>query len=296
MSQSDTVPYEQIVYSAEDPVATITLNRPERLNALTARLLAELKHAIAAAERDSRVVGIVVTGAGRGFSAGADMQDLQDTADGEERFSDEGMPQSSPGDPSMGSDFAVTYGYLLAVRKPIVAAINGPCAGLGFAIAMLCDLRFVSDRATFTTAFANRGLVAEHGLSWILPRLIGPSRALDILWTGRKFGAEEADRLGIANFVVPHDDLLDLARGYVRGLAERSAPESLRIMKQQVYRHLMTGLGEALTETNTLMAESLERDDFREGVASFLEKRPPKFGRVGSGDGPTDEDAGRGRG
>ena len=274
------VTYEEILYDVSDPIATITLNRPDRLNALTGRLLSELRHAIAAAEADERVVAMVITGAGRGFCAGADMQRLKNTADGSgQAFAEE--LESSPGDPEMGEDFQVTYGYLLAVRKPIIAAINGPCAGLGFSIAMLCDLRFVSENATFTTAFANRGLIAEHGLSWILPRLIGPSRALDILWTGRKFDAQEADRLGIANFLVPHDELLARTNEYVATLAERCAPNSLRIMKQQVYKHLMTSLGPALDETNTLMAESLQRDDFKEGVNSFLEKRAPRFARVG---------------
>ena len=145
---------------------------------------------------------------------------------------------------------------------------------------MMCDLRFASERATFTTAFANRGLIAEHGVSWILPRLIGPSRALDILWSGRKFDAAEADRLGILNRLLPHDDLLAESTRYIEELAAKSSPTSLMIMKQQVYKHLMTSLGPALEETNTLMAESLRRQDFKEGVASFLEKRPPKFERV----------------
>jgi enoyl-CoA hydratase/carnithine racemase len=273
--------YRELLYEVRDPVAIVTLNRPERLNALTGRLLAEIKHAIAAAENDERVVGIVLTGAGRGFSAGADMQDLQSISSGAGRSGAvDPLPESSPGDPSLGPDFHVTYGYMLAVRKPLIAAINGPCAGLGFVIAMLCDMRFASERATFTTAFANRGLIAEHGVSWILPRLIGPSRALDILWSGRKFDAAEADRLGLLNRLLPHDDLLPEAIRYVEDLAARSAPVSIMIMKQQVYKHLMASLGKSLEETNELMAASLRRDDFKEGVTSFLEKRPPKFKRV----------------
>jgi enoyl-CoA hydratase/carnithine racemase len=273
--------YRELLYEVRDPVAIVTLNRPERLNALTGRLLAELKHAIAEAERDERVVGIILTGAGRGFSAGADMQDLQSTAAaGGTRASGEPPLESSPGDPSLGPDFQVTYGYLLAVRKPLLAAINGPCAGLGFVIAMLCDLRFASENATFTTAFANRGLIAEHGVSWILPRLIGPSRALDILWSGRKFDAAEADRLGILNRLLPHDALLPESVRYIEDLAARSSPTSLMIMKQQIYKHLMAPLGKALEESNALMAESLRREDFKEGVSSYLEKRPPRFRRV----------------
>ncbi|HVR30737.1 MAG TPA: enoyl-CoA hydratase-related protein, partial [Thermoanaerobaculia bacterium] len=272
--------YRELLYEVRDPVAIVTLNRPERLNALTGRLLAELKHAIAEAERDQRVVGIVVTGAGRGFSAGADMQSLKTTAESGRTEGGEPTLESSPGDPSLGPDFQVTYGYLLAVRKPLLAAINGPCAGLGFVIAMLCDLRFASENATFTTAFANRGLIAEHGSSWILPRLIGPSRALDILWSGRKFDAAEADRLGLLNRLLPHDALLPESVRYIEELAGRSSPTSIMIMKQQVYKHLMMPLGRALEESNALMAESLRREDFKEGVTSYLEKRPPRFRRI----------------
>ncbi|REJ83251.1 MAG: enoyl-CoA hydratase [Acidobacteria bacterium] len=277
--------YQELIYEVEDPVATVTLNRPERLNALTGRLLSEIGHAFERAENDQRVVGIVLTGAGRGFSAGADMENLSSAAEGGGDGAGRALPEllaSSPGDPEMGPDFDVTYGYFLKLRKPILAAINGPCAGLGFVLAMLSDLRFVSDRAVFTTAFANRGLVAEHGVSWILPRLIGPSKALDILWSGRRFDALEADRLGLVNRLVPHDELLPAARAYIRELAERSSPTSLRLMKQQVYKHLMERLGPSMVESNEMMARSLQAEDFREGVRSYLEKRSPRFPRVGS--------------
>ncbi len=276
--------YELIKYEVDDPIARITLNRPEQLNAITGSMMAELKHAMGAAERDARAVGILLTGAGRGFCAGADMGGLQATSRGEG-----GGRGGSPFDDAeagaiqeMGEEnFGVTYNYLMAVQKPIVAAINGPCAGLGFAIAMLCDVRFASDRAVFTSAFVNRGLIAEHGLSWILPRVAGPANALDILWTGRKFYGPEAAQMGVVNRSVPPDRLLDEASNYIRALAERSSPTSLKIIKQQVYRHLMMDTGDALRESNELMAESLGREDFKEGVASFVERRPPRFRRLG---------------
>lgn len=272
--------YRELIYEVADPVATLTLNRPERLNALTTRLLSEIPHALAAAEADSRVVGIVLTGAGRGFSAGADMDLLGAVAAGQGLGSDDTL-DSEPGDVTLGPDFAVTYGRILRVRKPILAAVNGPCAGVAFAIALLCDLRFASERALFTTAFAHRGLIAEHGASWILPRLVGPSRALDLLWSARRVDAAEAYRMGFVDRVVPHEDLLAEARRYIEDLALRSSPTSLMVMKQQVYKHLMTTLGPAMEESNRRMMESLRRDDFREGVASFVEKRPPRFKRVG---------------
>ena len=274
--------YKELLYEVSEPVATITLNRPERLNALTGRMLAELRHAVAEAERDERVVGIVLTGAGRGFSAGMDMQSLAQTADagGTGGGRDDAELDAKPGDPEMGPDFGVAYGFLLALRKPLVAAVNGPAAGLGFVIAMLCDMRFASEKARFTTSFAARGLVAEHGISWVLPRLIGSARALDLLWSARKFDAQEALELGVVNRVVPDGEALNAARAYIEELAATSSPTSLRVMKQQVYRHLMQPLGDAWQDTNRLMAESLTRPDFKEGVASFLEQRPPKFNRV----------------
>jgi len=276
--------YKEILYTVDDPIATITLNRPDRLNALTGQLLTEMKHAFAQAENDPSVVGIILTGAGRGFSAGADMAGLKATSEGS-TSSFRGTPtglEADPGAEEMGPEFKVSYAWLMAVRKPIIAAVNGPCAGLGFAIALLCDLRFAAESAVFTSAFANRGLIAEHGTSWILPRLVGPSNALDIMWTGRKFDAAEAYRLGVVNRVVADGELLEAARSYLVDLTSRSSPTSLMIMKQQIYRHLMQPVGEALRESDRLMAESISRPDFKEGVASYLEKRPPRFERVGA--------------
>lgn len=273
--------YEAVRYQVEDPIATITLARPDSLNALTGPMLLELQHAFGEAEKDDRVVGILVTGEGRGFSAGADMQMLRGAAEGGGRSAETPKLEVERPGADLGEDFSRGYTYLLTIRKPILAAINGPCAGLGFVIAMLCDLRFASERAVFTTAFANRGLIAEHGISWILPRLIGPSRALDLLWSGRKFDAAEAEKLGVVNRVLPHDALLAESQAYLRMLAERSAPRSLMVMKQQIYKHLTTPLGESYRESDQLMAESLGRPDFKEGVMSFLEKRAPRFERIG---------------
>ncbi|TDJ40929.1 MAG: enoyl-CoA hydratase [Gammaproteobacteria bacterium] len=273
--------YQDINYDVREPVAIITMNRPDALNAFTSRMLAEIRHALAAAERDPDVVGIVLTGAGRGFCAGMDMNALNQMSSGTDEGGDDlSELAASPGDPNMGENFQTTYSYLLSVRKPLLAAINGACAGLGFAVAMLCDMRFVERSAKFSTAFSKRGLIAEHGISWILPRLIGPSRALDLLWSARKFDGVEAERLGLADRLVEDGASLDAALGYIEELAASAAPNSLMVMKQQVYRHLNMPLGEAMKETNTLMAESLSRPDFREGVRSFIEKRPPEFARL----------------
>jgi enoyl-CoA hydratase/carnithine racemase len=274
--------YEEIIYEVEDPVATITINRPERLNALTARTQVELKHAMIAAERDERVVGIVLTGAGRAFSAGADMRSLAEIAERRGIEQDETLAQLEAESRAREVDpeFRVTWSFIPSLKKPVIAAVNGPCAGMSTAIATMCDLRFASESAVFTTSFSQRGLVAEHGLSWMLPRLVGPAKALDLLWSARRVDAREAERLGLVDRVVPGDELLATARGYIEDLAAHASPTSIMVMKRQVYLHLMRPLHEAMEDSNRLMAESLRRDDFREGVASFVEKRSPAFPRV----------------
>ena len=278
MSESN---YDEIIYEVSDPVATITLNRPMALNALTAKMLAEIRHAVAAAEQDGSVVGIVLTGAGRGFCPGMDMNALNSMSNGSGGAKEDlSHLQASPGDAEMGENFRLAYTYLMSVRKPIIAAINGACAGLGFAIATLADLRVVERQAKFSTAFSQRGLIAEHGVSWTLPRLIGSGNALDLLWSARKFNGEEAKEIGLAERLVETGEALATAQEYVRNLAASAAPASLQVMKSQVYRHLNMPLGEAIAETNDWMAQSLTKDDFREGVRSFIEKRPPKFTRV----------------
>ena len=273
--------YEQILYEVQDPVAVITLNRPDALNALTERMQREFKHALAAAESDPRVVGVVLTGAGRGFCAGADIGGLQSRADGRRGPAEDlSAFKASPGDKEMGENFKVSYTFMLSVRKPIIAAINGPCAGLGFCYALLCDMRFAEKQAKFTTAFGQRGLIAEHASSWLLPRLIGAGKALDLLWSARKFQGEEAKELGLVERVVDRGESLDAAIQYIRDLAENVSPTSLRIMKAQVYRHLNMELGEALVESNEWMDESLKSQDFKEGVSSFVERRKPNFKRL----------------
>lgn len=272
--------YEQIVYEVVDPVATITLNRPQALNAWTTRMGAEVKHAMAAAEADPAVVAIVVTGEGRGFCAGADLNDLKSLTQGKGLGDMPDELAADPGDASMGESFRGTYTYPLSIRKPVIAAINGPVAGMAVPIVLACDLRFASDRASFMTAFAKRGLIAEWGISWLLTRVVGTAHALDLLFSSRKIDAAEAERIGLVNRVVPHDELLPFVRSYVADLAASCSPASMAVMKRQVWQHWTSELGAAEKEAVKLMVESFGRPDFREGVTSFLEKRPPRFGRV----------------
>ena len=275
--------YQEILYTVTGPVAEIRFNRPDRLNALTRLMLAEMKHAIGKAEKDENVVGIVITGEGRGFCAGMDMQALSALGDagGTSSRKDEDFGlDAQPGDPAMGEDFLLAHSYLMAVRKPIIAAINGPCAGLGFVLAMLSDIRFMAEEAVVTASFSQRGLVAEYGVSWILPRVIGVSKALDLMWTSRKIKGPEAKEMGLADYIYPAADVAAEAHAYIENLAATAAPYSLMMMKRQVYRHLAMPLGDSVRETLEWIAESTSRDDFKEGVKAFLEQRPPQFERI----------------
>jgi enoyl-CoA hydratase/carnithine racemase len=257
---------EVVLFDVQDDVAVLTFNRPDRLNAWTPELQTRYFDLLdECAERDD-VRAIVLTGAGRGFCAGADMQGLQNLSEGEAN----GQDGSAAHDPR-----PVTYA--LGIPKPVIAAINGACAGLGLVHAVMCDLRIAAEGAKFTTAFARRGLVAEHGLSWMLPRLIGPSRALDLLLSGRVFLGAEAAELGLVNRAVKDGSALDEALDYARMLAADCSPTSMALMKQQVYADYDRTIGESLEEANRLMAESFTRPDFGEGVRSFVERRQANF-------------------
>jgi enoyl-CoA hydratase/carnithine racemase len=273
--------YEQIIYEVEDPIATIKLNRPEQLNAWTDQMGAEVKHAFAQAEKDKRVVVIVLTGEGRGFCAGADLNGLSNLSQGksEGARSGEGL-EASPGDPEMDESFHGHYSYPMSIRKPVIAAINGPCAGMAVPISLCCDLRFASSRAVFTTAFAQRGLIAEWGISWTLTRVVGPAHAMDLTLSARKIDAAEAERIGLVNRVVAHDELMTVVYDYAREMATRCSPASMAIMKRQIYEDMTETLGHANKKSLTKMIESFDRPDFKEGVRSFMEKRAPQFDRI----------------
>lgn len=254
---------EVVLKSIEDGVAVLTLNRPDRLNAWTGEMerayFAGLDEC--AASHDVRV--IVVTGAGRGFCAGADMQDLQTLGEGSRQ-------------PSLPHD-ARPQTYPLSIPKPILAAINGPCAGIGLVQALMCDVRFAAQDAKMTTAFSRRGLIAEHGMSWILPRLVGPARALDLLLSGRVVLGQEAATLGLVNRALAGETLLEETLAYARVLAVNCSPGSMATMKRQVYSDLQRTLPDALADADRLMIESFSGPDFTEGVASFVERREPRF-------------------
>ncbi len=280
--------YPDILYSVANRIATITLNRPDRLNAYTDRMATGLKKAFADAAEDSAVRVIVLTGAGRGFCAGADMNLLQGIQSSGQR---EALP---PADKDLAPRFTSGYGpnlddefgdmkrfaYFMRTKKPIIAAINGPAAGIGLIMTLYADIRFMSDKAILTTAFAQRGLIAEHGISWLLPRLVGPAHALDLLLSSRRISASEAKEMGLVNKLFDSETFIENVMAYARLLAETVSPRSMAVMKAQVWKSYFQSFGEALVTADAEMPPSFKWPDFKEGVDHYLQKRAPKFADI----------------
>lgn len=277
--------YEDVLYEVKDRVATVTLNRPEALNAFTTAMGRGLRKAVAAAVADDAVRVIVLTGAGRGFCAGADMKLLQQIQPGGGAATQPGAGDDEPAlsgalsglGPDLSPHYGGRFGYLLQARKPVIAALNGPAAGLGFVIALYADVRFAASEAKFTTSFAQRGLIAEHGVSWLLPRLVGPAHAMDLLLSARKFGAAEAERIGLVNRVFAQAGFMGEVLAYARNLADTVSPRSMAVIKAQLWKSPFQDFGAALATADGEMRKSFASEDFKEGVAHYLEKRAPAF-------------------
>ena len=275
------MPFQEIQYDLKDSIATMTLNRPDKLNALTQGMEEELFQAMKQANEDPDVRVIVLTGAGKGFCAGADISLLQMIQNEDlenapaEKLLDQFVPDRVIRDTQR--NFQRAWSYFLAVEKPILAAINGPAVGLGFILTLYCDIRFAADSARFGTAFSRRGLIAEHGISWLLPRLVGISNALDLLYSARLVDAAEAQSMNLVSRVMPPETLRESTIQYAQELATQVSPRSLRMMKRELYEAQFQSLSEAIDQANQDMLESFSCNDFREGVAHFIEKRPPRF-------------------
>ena len=252
------------------PVATIAFARPERKNAFTLSMMEALQAAYYEADAYPNVIGIVLTGEGDAFTAGIDAAVVEENAE-------RGGSFPADDDRGMGEGFSGPFRFPIHVRKPVIAAINGVCAGGGLVYAAMCDLRFMAQGASIVSVFSKRGLAAEHGLSWLLPRIVGVSKALDILWSPRRIGAEAALAMGLVDRVCEPDALLAEARAYLEALSEQASPWSLMMTKRLVYRHLAVDLGTAVAESDRVMQEALGRRDVAEGFASFAERRPPRF-------------------
>jgi enoyl-CoA hydratase/carnithine racemase len=263
-------------YTVRGGVATVTLHRPDRLNAWTGRMHAEYRALLDRAAGDPAVRVIVVTGAGRGFCAGADARALEGHVERGAYDAGLGDDVAMPGygvRPEFDADFAYHFG----IPKPIIAAVNGPAAGVGLVLACYCDLRFAAHGAKLTTAHGRLGLPAEYGLSWLLPRLIGVTRAADLLLSSRVVLAEEAEQLGLVNRALPADELLQYTYAYAGRLATEIAPSSLAVTKLQLYRDLHGGVAASVEDAAARLAEMMQRPDFAEGVAALSGKRSPTF-------------------
>lgn len=263
--------YEQILYDVTDWVATITLNRPDRLNAWTRRMEEEITAALRAASADENVRAIVLTGAGRGFCAGADMSLLSSVAESGLTATHKNVSGNDAGENQR------QHSWLLKIPKPIIAAINGPAVGLGFVVPLYCDFRIAATSANFNVIFSRRGLIAEYGVAYMLPRIIGLPKAIDLIFTSRKIDSTEALQIGLVSRVLPDEGFLAGVQAFARELATTVSPRSLAVMKRQLYAAQSQTLDESMDLAIEEMLKSLVCEDFKEGIAHFMEKRSPKF-------------------
>ncbi|MFE7928157.1 enoyl-CoA hydratase-related protein [Streptomyces sp. NPDC057456] len=246
----------------EDGVAVVTLNRPERRNAWSIPMERRFFALLDEAAHDPAVRVVIVTGSGKAFCPGMDVERLEQNA--------------RPGQ-SLNLRARVPMYSKRDMPKPMIAAVNGACAGIGLVQALVCDIRFAARGARFTTAFTRRGLAGEYNLPYVLPRVVGLENALDLLLSGRIFDADEAKDLGLVSRVVEPEDLLGAARAYARDIARNCSPRAMAVVRHQVYGDLDRGFTDALARSYSAMEYFAGSPDFREGVASFMEKREPKF-------------------
>ncbi len=263
--------------SINNKVQTITLNRPDKLNAWLQEMSDEIKKVIHASVKNEEIRVIVITGEGRGFCSGADMDSLKNLNPEERKKNKDNNSPYNAFDKNWPIDFQRSQTWFPSVPKPIIAAVNGPAAGIGLIIAMWCDIRFASSTSFFSTAFSKRGLIAEHGLSWLLPRLVGMGHALDMTLSARRISAEEAERIGFVNKVYEEKIFIKKVQEYAEDLANNVSPRSMQIMKRQLWQSLLQGLDFSVNIAEEEMINSFLSEDFKEGVAHFAEKRPALF-------------------
>ena len=258
--------YQAIIFTTDGPIATIRLNRPEKLNAFGGPMREEILEALDAIAADDRIRVVVVTGEGRGFSAGGDIHHLKYLRENNDE-------QGFRAILAKGQRITRT---MRSLPKPVIAAVNGPCAGAGFSFALGCDIRIASSAATFGASFALIGLHPDWGGSWFLPKLVGAAKACEMLFTGKMVSAEEAETIGLVNRVVPHDQLMP-AVTELAGAMSRNAPTVLRLAKESIYRSLTSDLETAFARETEVQTECFHSEDFLEGVTAFTEKRKPLF-------------------
>jgi len=258
--------YQSIIYSTDGPIATIKLNRPEKLNAFGGTMREDILDALDLVAADDRIRVLIVTGEGRGFSAGGDIHYLKNLR---EEKDEDGMRSL------LSAGQKITHAFR-SMWKPVIAAVNGPCAGAGFSFALGCDMRIASENATFGASFARIGLHPDWGGSWFLPRLVGTANACELIFTGAMISAAEAERIGLVNRVVAHDQLMSTVFNLAATMANNS-PKVLRLAKESIYRSLTSDLETAFTRESEVQTECFYSEDFLEGVTAFTEKRKPEF-------------------
>ncbi|MDG2278903.1 MAG: enoyl-CoA hydratase-related protein [Pseudomonadales bacterium] len=263
-------------YEVCDGVATIWLNRPHRMNAWTGRVHTEYRYLLAKADADKLVQAIVVSGRGRAFCVGGDSQALEGHSD---RGSYDPGTSDDLANPGYGvaKEFDAAFAYHFGLSKPIIAAMNGPAAGVGLALACFADIRFAVPNVKFTTAHGKLNLPAEFGLSWMLPRIVGLGRANDLLMTSRVFLSDEAYDLGFVNQLAEPDELMTKTYEYAQNLISTVAPNSLRQTRWQIYRDLHRDVASSVVDSETLLDAMMGEDDYKEGVRAFVERRPPEW-------------------
>lgn len=261
-------------YSVDGGVALVRFERPEQRNAWNAVMQAEYRASMGRAERDPSVRVVVVTGAGSSFCVGGDMQSLQ-ALGASGSFTE--IPSNPLDDALFGTDLG-EFAFTQKMSKPVLAAMNGSAAGVGLILACYCDFRFAVQGSKLTAAMSRLGLPAEQGLSWIMPRIVGVAHSFDLLVASRIITAEEAEAIGLVNRVLPADSLLGESLAFARTLAQEISPASMRMMKRQIYADLAQDLPTAIGIAKEHAASALKSDDYREGVAAFVGRRPPHFG------------------
>ena len=266
-----------VLYKVENKVATVTLNRPDKHNAMNYDLALDLHSAMVQADADQSVRVIVLTGAGKSFCVGADINAIKSAA-GDGPTNEKNMATLYwPLDAALRQDFQSTHNYFPAIGKPIICMINGATAGVGLSYACFSDMRFAADDVMFAAGFVRRGLAVEWGLSWLLPKLIGVGNAADFILSGRKIGAPEAQSMGLVNKVFPRERLVEETYAYAEEIATWCAPVSLRLQKRQLWEAHFQTLGESNMMFKEFTRICLATEDIREAAASFFEKRPPNF-------------------
>ena len=273
--------YEQILYEVADRVLTITMNRPDKMNAFTGKMQDELIDAFDRADKDDNIRAIIVTGAGRAFCAGADLSSGGNSFDRAARG--RAAPTKPSGEVDWSDDVVRDGGGRVTLRiyeslKPVIAAVNGAAVGIGVTMQLAMDIRIASEAARFGFVFSQRGIVPEAASSWFLPRIVGISQALEWCYTGRVFPAQEALAGRLVSKVVPPDELLPTARALAKEIAAKTAPVSVALIRQMMWR--MLGADDPMeahkVDSRGIYARGRSAD-VREGVVSFLEKRPAVF-------------------